>query len=111
MLSDYEGLYVLAPDDLVNGEASWNKENGAKSIWYDKVGQNWRIGAVGNRGSSTSDLFTTKGTAEDALPYEIKPWMNRMGGKQTQPDEIVVEGRIKIFSLNLRIIDLKCYNF
>ena len=42
MLHDYEGIYVLDPDDLVNGEPSWNKEDvsdkegAAKSIWYDK---------------------------------------------------------------------------
>ena len=105
-LSKYEGNYVLAPDDLVNGEAFWNSEDGANSLWYDKIWQNWKIGPVGNRGSSNAYFLTTKGTAEDGLPHEIKPWKQNVGGEWTASDDIVVEGRTKIVSLLIRISNL-----
>ena len=110
ILHDYEGIYVIDPDDLVNGEPSWNKEDvpdkegAAKSIWYDKDWNNWKISETRHRGScdeareksrGSCDMMTNIGTADDGLPHEIKPWMNKMGGKRTPPGDIVLEGKLK----------------
>ena len=67
--SSKEGIYSIA-DGKTNGYHYWVKEDQKQALWFDKEYARWKIGSLGDLGSSKSSIRGPKG--KDSYPHEVK---------------------------------------
>ena len=73
------GTYQKA-SGLINGRSYWNKMDGDRALWWDKINNKWTIGDSSHLGSYTGGI---KSVQESACPTSDNLFKYYDGGKWT----------------------------
>ena len=67
----YQGAsHTFNKAEIVNGKTSW--VSSSRAIWYDPVIQDWKIGNLGNLGTSIGSIVTAVDQNQESIecPYD-----------------------------------------
>ena len=92
----YQGAnHTFQKSEIVNGKRSWVSLS--RAIWYDPVIEDWKIGTLGNLGTSTGSIVTAVNQNQKSIkcPYDYPSdvWKYYDGGSWlfTSVGDVIVE--------------------